>query len=85
MGIELNNEQIYCIYDLERWWNSKDKQLFQISGSPGTGKTTIIRYFIERLRLKPENVLFVAYMGKAVSVMQRNGLPAKTIHSAIYD
>ena len=21
MGIELNNEQIYCIYDLERWWN----------------------------------------------------------------
>ena len=85
MGIELNTEQVYAIYELEHWWHSRDNQLFQITGGPGTGKTTLVRYFIERLGLKLENVLFVAYMGKAASVLQRNGLPAKTIHSAIYD
>lgn len=85
MGIELNNQQIYLIYDLESWWNSKNKQVYEISGAAGTGKTTVIRYFIDRLNLELENVLFVAFMGKAASVMARNGLPATTIHSAIYD
>ena len=85
MGIELNTEQVYAIYELEHWWHSRDSQLFQITGGPGTGKTTLVRYFIERLGLKLENVLFVAYMGKAASILQRNGLPAKTIHSAIYE
>lgn len=85
MGIELNIEQVYAIYELEHWWHSKDNQLFQITGGPGTGKTTLVRYFIDRLGLSLENVLFVAYMGKAASILQRNGLPAKTIHSAIYD
>lgn len=85
MGIELNTEQVYAIYELEHWWHSKDNQLFQITGGPGTGKTTLVRYFIDRLGLSLENVLFVAYMGKAASILQRNGLPAKTIHSAIYD
>lgn len=85
MGIELNNEQIYAVYDLEHWWHSSTKQTFEISGAAGTGKTTLIRYFIERLGLSYENVLFVAFMGKAASQMARNGLPAKTIHSAIYE
>lgn len=85
MSIELNTEQVYAIYDLEHWWKTKDSQLFQISGGPGTGKTTLVSYAIERLGLDLENVLFVAFMGKAVSVLQRKGLPAKTIHSAIYN
>lgn len=85
MAIELTNEQIYAIYKLEHWWKSKTNQLFEISGGAGTGKTTLIRYFIEQLGISYENVLFVAYMGKAASQMARNGLPAKTIHSAIYD
>lgn len=50
-----------------------------------THNTTLVSYFIERLGLKLKNVLFVAFMGKAASVLQRKGLPAKTIHSAIYD
>ena len=85
MGIELNTGQIYCVYDLEHWWHRRDKQVFEISGGAGTGKTTVINYFINRIGLKKSNVLFLAYMGKAASVLQRNGLPGKTIHSAIYD
>ena len=50
-----------------------------------THNTTLIRYFIESLNIKYEDVLFVAFMGKAANQMARNGLPAKTIHSAIYE
>ena len=84
MGIELTNEQVYCIYELENWWHKSSKQVFDISGPAGSGKTSIVRFFIERLGLDLDEVLFVAYAGKAATVLQRNGLPAKTIHSAIY-
>lgn len=85
MGIELTNDQIYTTYDLEHWWHKGTDQTFEISGAGGTGKTTLIKYFIDRIGLSYKNVLFVAFMGKAASIMARNGLPAKTIHSAIYD
>ena len=50
-----------------------------------THNTTLIRYFIDRLGLSYDNVMFVAFMGKAASQMARTGLPARTIHSAIYE
>jgi len=84
MGIELNQEQIYAEYDLEHWWHKSSNQTFEIVGPAGTGKTTLIRYFIQNLGLELDEVLFIAYMGKAVSQMIKNGLPAKTIHSACY-
>lgn len=83
--IILTNEQIYAIYKLDDWWHTGIKQTFEISGGAGTGKTTLIRYFIEKLGLDYSKVLFIAFMGKAASQMARNGLPAKTVHSAIYD
>lgn len=61
------------------------RHLYKIDGGVYTHNTTLIRYFIERLNLLYDNVLFLAYMGKAASQMARTGLPAKTIHSAIYD
>ena len=85
MGIELTNEQVYAVYKMENWWNHRDKQIFEISGSAGTGKSFIVRYLIEKLGLKYSNVLFCSFSGKAATLLSKNGLPAKTIHSAIYD
>ena len=85
MAFELSNEQVFALYAGEDWYKTKNKQVFEISGAAGTGKTWFVCYLIERLGLRYDQVLFVAYMGKAVSQMSRNGLPAKTIHSAIYD
>lgn len=64
--------------------NNKE-QLYLTNDNIVTHNTTLIKYFIERLRLPYSSVMFVAFMGKAASQMARNGLPAKTIHSAIYD
>ena len=84
MGIELNNDQIYATLALARWWKELPTQVFEITGGAGTGKTTCILYFIQRIGLNLDEVLFVSYMGKAVSAMIRAGLPAKTIHATCY-
>ena len=49
-----------------------------------THNTTIVLYLIEQLGLRMDEVLFLAYQGKAACRMTMTGLPAKTIHSAIY-
>lgn len=84
MGIEFNDQQIHALYDIENWWSDHNDQVYELSGAAGTGKTTLIRYFIERIGLDLTDVAFVAYMGKAAMQMARNGLPAQTIHSFIY-
>lgn len=61
---------------------SEPEGIFKLWGYAGTGKTTIIRVLLEEF---PDLVVkFAAYTGKAALVMQRNGLPATTIHSLIY-
>ena len=80
MGIELNNDQIFANYKLEHWYKTQYKQVFEVAGGAGTGKTTMILYFIERIGIPLDHVLFVSYMGKAVSRMIQSGLPARTIH-----
>lgn len=84
MGIELNNDQILGSCKLERWWKSRYKQTISVGGKAGCGKTTFILYFIDRIGLPLDEVLFVSYMGKAVSRMIQTGLPAKTLHSTCY-
>ena len=66
MELDLTNEQIFALYKGEDWYKHGTKQVFEISGAAGTGKTSCVRYLIERLGLNYDQVLFVAYMGKAV-------------------
>lgn len=82
--IDFNNDQIFAMYELDNWWKRRNEQVFQISGGAGTGKTTCIMGFIDKIGLSLDRVLFTSYMGKAVCQMIRNGLPAKTIHSTCY-
>ena len=83
--IELNEGQQECLKKLIQWWKNGDRQLFEISGAAGTGKTTIIKYLIDTLDdIDIDNVLFVALVGKAAMQMTKSGVMASTIHSAIY-
>ena len=84
----LTDEQKSLIPKLKDWYNnfsSSGKKWFSLSGAAGTGKTTVIRYFIEDMGFKLTDIICAAYVGKAVTVLAAHGLPARTIHSLIYN
>lgn len=85
MSFQLTEEQEDGLNKTYEWWQRKDKQVWAIVGGAGTGKTTLIRYIINKIGLSDNQVLFVAYVGKATLALSRKGNKAKTIHSAIYD
>lgn len=60
------------------------KPIFRVFGFAGTGKTTTIRHIMDLMNIRSET-LFAAYTGKAAMVMRKTGLPARTIHSLIYE
>lgn len=80
--IDLTDEQTRLVSKLCHWYQHSDRQWFSYTGAAGTGKTTVIRAFIEELGI--ERYISCAFVGKAVTVLSRQGLPASTIHSLIY-
>lgn len=84
-NLNLNDEQRHAVNKLTAWWNDRDgKQVFEITGAAGTGKTTLIKYLMKKIGLFQDEVLFTAYVGKAALAMTRSsGVKAKTIHSTI--
>lgn len=85
MGIELNEQQKELNRELHKWRKSLYKPFYYYSGGAGTGKTTILNYFIQELGLRRENYITTAYIGKAVLVLMRKGVRACTLHSLLYD
>lgn len=62
------------------------EQVLQISGGPGTGKTTIMHEMIRRIGIPIDRVAPMAFIGQAAINMRFKGLlNAKTIHSWLYD
>jgi exodeoxyribonuclease-5 len=60
------------------------QQVFFLSGYAGTGKSTTLAYAIAELGLAPDQIVYGCFTMKAALVLRRNGLPASTIHRAIY-
>jgi exodeoxyribonuclease-5 len=86
LGLILNNQQDECVKMAVKWYKSySSKQTFEISGPAGSGKTTIVKSIIQSLDLRIEDVLFVAYVGKAALQLTRSGVNGQTIHSAFYN
>lgn len=87
--IELTTEQTDALDAVRAWYETSDHtfgagqmQPFRLFGPAGVGKTTLAREIAGRLGLR--DVMFGAYTGKAASVLRKKGVPASTIHSAIY-
>lgn len=86
MGIILNDQQEECVKKAIKWYRKLDsKQTFEVSGPAGSGKTTMVKAFISELGISMEDVLFVAYVGKAALQLTRSGVNGRTIHSTFYD
>lgn len=81
----LTDEQQSLVKDCYDWfYNSKDL-VFEYAGGPGTGKSFILNFIIEYLRINRDQIAPMAYTGAAAVNMRTKGLlNAGTIHSWIY-
>ena len=65
-------------------YKSKEKYTC-IAGYAGTGKSTLVKFIISALKIYPEEVCYVAFTGKAATVLQQKGCPnATTAHKLLY-
>lgn len=90
---ELSTGQKAAAEEIKLWFKeqttlepeaSMPNPIYRLFGYAGTGKTTTIRAIMEMLDIRG-STQFAAYTGKAAMVMRKQGLPARTIHSLIYE
>lgn len=75
-------QQEKALAAVSRWLREKPKQVFQLAGYAGTGKTTLAKHLIAGIEGR---VYFVAFTGKAAYVLARSGATnVSTIHKLIY-
>lgn len=56
-----------------------------IAGYAGSGKSTLVKFIIEALNVPHEEVCYVAFTGKAATVLKQKGCPnAITAHKLLY-
>ena len=83
MTIQLTKKQQEAVeICLKRY---KDKEPYTVvAGYAGTGKSTVIKFVVDALGLKKEDVRYVTFTGKAAQVLRAKGHNATTIHKYIY-
>ena len=54
-----------------------------LQGAAGTGKSYLLKYLMDSLGYK--RIAYVSFTGTAAKVLQKQGLPATTIHKLIYN
>lgn len=87
MGFSLNDGQAIAVEDFSYWYKHPESHYrpwFELSGAAGTGKTTVVMHAIENLGIRIEDVLFVAFVGKAALQLRLSGVPGRTFHSVMY-
>lgn len=64
----------------------RNKELYTcIAGYAGTGKSTLVSYIIEALKIAPQDVCFATFTGKASLVLREKGCEnSMTMHRLLY-
>ena len=87
MEISLSEDQEVAYKSIIDWFENQTakKPSISLGGYAGTGKSTVISYFIKNYIVENGlNFRTMAFTGKAVSVLRRKGVESNTIHSTIY-
>lgn len=79
--MQLSDMQNQALNAVKEWYKTPSKR-FALAGYAGTGKSTIAGEIERDLGIK---VVYVTFTGKAALVLKKKGLPATTIHRAIYN
>ena len=86
MSIILNAGQERIRQQAIDWYRNSSKQVFEIEGPAGSGKSVLIYEILKSLGLKPYQYLPMAYTGQASVVMRTRGFStARSIHSSLYE
>ena len=85
MSIELTEKQAEGLRVAVERYNQRQPWTC-IAGYAGSGKSTLIKFIISALGVNPEEeVCYVAFTGKAATVLQQKGCPnAMTAHKLLY-
>lgn len=84
---DLNPQQRAAVDDIVRWFNSGSahKIPYVLQGYAGTGKTTLLRIVLQRLRVQLSRVALCAPTNRAAKVLaNKTGLFTQTVHRLIY-
>lgn len=88
-GVALSDEQRDALNSIQGWflggasrYGGSGQPVFRLFGAAGTGKTTLTKHLAAALGVN--NIVYGAYTGKAAHVLRSKGVPATTIHSAVY-
>lgn len=84
--IELTFEQGDVLDRIMKWVEDDKIHVAILSGSAGTGKTTLLKSVVEKLIASKKSCLLLAPTGRAARILgKKTGRPSKTIHSEIYE
>jgi hypothetical protein len=82
--LNLTDDQAKAINSLESFLQSSS-QVFMLKGFAGSGKTTILKGFVDYLKEIDKKFVFMAPTGRAANVIQeKTGFEALTIHKSIF-
>ncbi len=84
-GLVLTESQRRVLKQLTNFVFESDDRVFILKGYAGTGKTTLMRFLINKLREADKSFMLLAPTGRAAKVLSNlSGAQAQTIHSMIY-
>lgn len=85
MKIELTPNQETVVNQAVSWFYNSSKQVFEIAGYAGTGKSVVLNEIVRRIGLDESEYLPAAYTGQASIIMRLKGFrTAKSLHSTFY-
>lgn len=81
----LTHSQKFAFERFTSFLDEDDIKVYILKGYAGTGKTTLVRKFIEEMNLRKLNFALLASTGRAAKILSNTtGFHAKTVHSEIY-
>jgi ATP-dependent exoDNAse (exonuclease V) alpha subunit len=84
-AFEFTEGQKNAIFQLKEFINSSQTRVFILKGYAGTGKTTLVKEFINILKEQGISFKLLASTGRAAKILSNmTGCPASTVHSEIY-
>jgi ATP-dependent exoDNAse (exonuclease V) alpha subunit len=84
-NIKLTNNQRYIFDNFKSFIKDDNYKVFILNGFAGTGKTTLIRFFIDELEMQKMSYVLMASTGRAAKIVSDiTGTNASTVHSVIY-